>query len=66
MLGLAWAYAQAGCAELFGTVFDPAGLAAPGVVVLAEEVATQARFGAVSDSQGIFHLLFPPGNTFSG
>ena len=53
-------FGQAGRAELFGTIEDPSGLAVAGAKVEAEEVATDARFDATSDSSGHYHLLGLP------
>lgn len=55
-------FGQAGRAELFGSIQDPAGLPAPKAVVLADEQATAARYSAVSDGRGEYHMVgLPPG-----
>jgi len=51
------AFAQAGKAELFGTVQDPSGLPVAGAKVQAEEQTTMARFTGLSDDRGEYHLL---------
>lgn len=62
---LVWAMpclAQAGKAELFGTIRDPSELSVSGARVSAEEQATMARFSALSNDRGEYHLLgLPPG-----
>src|SRR5437773_2491904 len=50
-------FGQAGKAQLFGTIQDPAGLAVSQARVKAEEQATMARYAAVSDERGEYHLL---------
>lgn len=50
-------YGQAGKAELFGVVHDPAGLAVSRANVEAVDQDTGARFAAVSDERGEYHLL---------
>ena len=56
-------YAQSGKAELFGSVRDPSDLAIADAQVHAQELATNARFSAVTDSRGDYHLLgLPPGS----
>lgn len=52
--------AQAGRAELFGTVTDSSGAAVQGARLRAEEQATQARFETLSDARGEYHLLGLP------
>jgi hypothetical protein len=52
--------AQAGRAELFGTIHDPAGLLVAHAKIEAEVVATKARFVTVSNDQGQYHLLGLP------
>ncbi len=55
-------FAQAGRAELFGTIQDPSGLVVLRAKVQAEEQATLARFTAASDERGGYRLLgLPPG-----
>ncbi len=48
---------QAGKAELFGGIQDPAGLPVAGATVKADEQATGARTRAISDERGDYHLL---------
>jgi len=48
---------QAGKAELFGAVQDPAGLAISQVCVTGTEDATGARFDSTTDERGEYHLL---------
>ena len=50
-------FGQAGKAELFGTIHDPAGLGIPRARVTGEEQATGARFEVMSDERGEYHLL---------
>src|SRR5216684_4841202 len=53
-------FGQAEKAQLFGTILDPSGLAVAGAKVEAQEQGTQARFAAVSDHRGEYHLLGLP------
>lgn len=53
-------FAQAGQAELFGTIRDPSELPVPGARVEAEEQSTAARFTTASDERGNYHLLGLP------
>lgn len=55
---------QAGRAELFGVVRDPSGLAVMGARVQAEETATGAKFAALTDGRGEYHLLGLPGGQY--
>jgi hypothetical protein len=48
---------QSGKAELFGTVRDSAGLAVPQSRVIGEAPDTGARFEALTDERGDYHLL---------
>src|SRR6202049_494277 len=57
--------AQAGRAELFGTIQDPSGLPVAGAKVEAEEIATGARFDAASDQSGHYHLLGLPTGAYT-
>lgn len=50
-------FGQAGRAELFGTIRDPAGLGAPQAKVTAEEQATGLRSEVTTDDRGEYHLL---------
>ncbi len=55
-------FAQAGKAELFGTVFDPSGAVVPMARVEADAENTRAKYVAISDGRGEYHLLgLPPG-----
>ncbi len=55
-------FGQAGRSELFGKVQDPSALAVTGAKVSADELATGAKFEALSDNRGDYHLLgLPPG-----
>ncbi|MDQ6700830.1 MAG: TonB-dependent receptor, partial [Acidobacteriota bacterium] len=49
--------AQAGKAELSGTILDPSGLPVAKAKVTGEEDATGARFEVNSDGRGYYHLL---------
>ncbi|HTS66092.1 MAG TPA: carboxypeptidase-like regulatory domain-containing protein, partial [Candidatus Acidoferrales bacterium] len=51
---------QAGRAELFGVISDPAGLAVPKAKVAAEDQATMARYAVITDDRGEYHLLGLP------
>lgn len=57
-------FAQAGKAELFGTIRDPSELPVLGARVSAEEQATTARFSAISDERGEYHLLGLPAGAY--
>ncbi len=59
------ALAQAGRAELFGTIQDPAGLAVPKAAITAEDQATMARYSGVSDEAGEYHLLGLPAGSYT-
>jgi hypothetical protein len=50
------AWAQAGRAELFGTVRDPAGLAVPGATVELSEANTGLRLAAITGDRGEYHF----------
>jgi hypothetical protein len=50
-------FAQAGKAELFGSVQDPQNLGVPNANVTCIESATGARFDVVTDDHGSYHLL---------
>lgn len=56
--------AQAGKAELFGTVLDPSGAVAPGTNLSATHQATGAVFQAASDGRGEYHLLGLPAGEY--
>ena len=57
-------FGQAGRAELFGRIADPAGLAVPHARVQAEDVATTARYPGVSDQRGEYHLVGLPASEY--
>jgi hypothetical protein len=58
-------FGQAGRAELFGTVLDPAGLPVPKVKVDAEDQATRARYSATTDGRGEYHILGLPAGQYA-
>jgi hypothetical protein len=55
---------QAGHAELFGMIQDPAGLAVPGATVEAEYQDTRIRYAVTSDGRGEYHLLGLPAGSY--
>ncbi|HWE50775.1 MAG TPA: carboxypeptidase regulatory-like domain-containing protein [Bryobacteraceae bacterium] len=57
LLAVSACFGQAGKAELFGSVEDPSGLPVSKAKVVAKEVATGIRYGAVTDEHGSYHLL---------
>src|SRR5262245_29487244 len=57
-------FGQGGRAELFGTVQDPAGLAVFKAKVEAEDQATGARYGVVSNERGAYHILGLPSGQY--
>ena len=57
-------FGQAGKAELFGAVQDPAGLPVPKAKVVAEDQATTIRYSAVSDERGEYHVLGLPAGRY--
>jgi hypothetical protein len=57
-------FGQAGRAELFGAVSDPTGLPIADAAVVAEDQATAARYTAVSDRRGEYHLLGLPAGQY--
>jgi hypothetical protein len=57
-------FGQAGKAELFGSIQDPAGLAVAHARVQAEDQATRARYEAFSDERGEYHLLGLPAGQY--
>ena len=62
LLSIAPCFGQAGRAELFGAIQDPSGLPVANARVQAEDQATRARYSALSDGSGQYHLLgLPPG-----
>ena len=58
-------FGQAGKAELFGTIQDPAGLPVPHARVQTMEQATLARFTTVTDDHGDYHLLGLPAGEYT-
>ena len=57
-------YGQAGRAELFGAIEDPAGLSVPNAKVQAEDQATMARYSGLSDAHGGYHLVGLPAGEY--
>src|SRR6266404_1965624 len=57
-------FGQAGRAELFGAIQDPAGLPVPKARVEAEDQATMVRYSAVSDERGEYHVLGLPAGQY--
>ena len=55
---------QAGRAELFGTILDPAGLPVPKAKVEAEDQATMVRYSAISGGRGEYHILGLPAGQY--
>jgi len=55
---------QAGRAELFGSILDPAGLPVPKAKVAAEDQATMAEYSAISDGRGEYHILGLPAGRY--
>lgn len=58
------ALAQAGRAELFGTIVDPSSRPVPAAVVEAIDQSTQARFQTSTTDRGEYHLLGLPGGQY--
>jgi hypothetical protein len=58
------AFAQAGRAELFGAIQDPAGLPVPKAKVEAEDQATMARYATITGERGDYHLLGLPAGQY--
>src|SRR5690349_1184146 len=57
-------FGQAGRAELFGTILDPAGLPVAKAKIAAEDQATGARSAALSDERGEYHLVGLPAGRY--
>jgi len=57
-------FGQAGRAELFGAIQDPAGLPVPKARVEAEDQATMVHYSAVSDERGEYHVLGLPAGQY--
>jgi hypothetical protein len=64
LIGISTLHGQAGRAELFGTVQDPAGLPVPNAEIEAAGLATAARYSAVSDARGDYHILGLPAGDY--
>ena len=58
-------FGQAGKAELFGSVQDPAGLGISGVKVTGEEQATGSRVDVTTNDHGNYHLLGLPSGQYA-
>lgn len=57
-------FAQAGKAELFGTILDPSGLPVARVKIEATHTSDSARFSATSNDRGQYHLLGLPAGDY--
>jgi hypothetical protein len=57
-------YGQAGRAELFGTVQDPAGLGVANARLQAEDQATMARYSGLTDERGEYHIVGLPAGEY--
>src|SRR5947209_14628993 len=57
-------FAQAGKAELFGTIRDSQGRVVTNAKVTCNESATGARFDVLSDDRGDYHLLGVPAGQY--
>lgn len=57
-------FGQAGRAELFGTIQDPANRAVSNAKVEAEDQATMVRYSAISDERGEYHVLGMPAGQY--
>src|SRR5215831_9519948 len=57
-------FAQAGRAELFGTILDPSGLPVVAAKVEAEDQSTVARYGVLSDERGEYHIVGLPAGRY--
>src|SRR5258708_39539202 len=68
VLGIALAasnlFAQAGRAELFGMIQDPSALGVPKAKVEAEDQSTMARYAAIADERGEYHVLGLPSGQY--
>src|SRR5438045_8956016 len=53
-------FGQAGRAELFGTIQDPAGLAVTTAKVEAEDLVRMAPYSTLSDKRGEYHIVGLP------
>lgn len=59
LIGCSVTLAQVNTATILGSVMDPSGAGAPGAVVTATQVATQATHTAVADESGAFPFSGP-------
>ena len=57
-------FAQAGRAELFGTILDPSNLPVANAKIQAEDQATMVRYAATSDERGEYHILGLPASQY--
>jgi hypothetical protein len=57
-------FSQGGRAELFGVVRDASGFPVPGAAITAEDQSTMARYPAISDDRGEYHLLGLPASQY--
>jgi hypothetical protein len=64
MLAATMCFGQAGRAELFGTIQDPARLAVAKARVDIEDQATMVRYSGVSDERGEYHFLGLPAGQY--
>src|ERR1051326_2316519 len=55
---------QSGRAELFGTILDPSNRAIPNATVQAEDQATMARYAALSNGRGEYHIVGLPAGRY--
>lgn len=64
VLGSTLCFAQAGRAELFGTIHDPSGLTVPKAKIEVKHQATMARYGVASNERGDYHLMGLPAGDY--
>src|SRR5215471_2756001 len=57
-------FAQAGRAELFGSIQDPSALGVPNAKIDAEDQATMVRYSAASSERGEYHILGLPSSNY--
>ena len=57
-------FAQAGRAELFGAIHDPAGLAVQSAKIEAQDRATAARYSVRSSERGEYHIVGLPAGQY--
>lgn len=65
LFGTALCHAQAGRAELLGAIRDSSGLPVQKASVEAEDQATMARYAALSDERGEYHIVGLPGGRYT-